>query len=71
MSLQFPNENLLFTNSYRISRLPIEIWHECWSHSDRDDLRRLVSVCRLFRQLCRKPLFRTLRYIGPDLSNVT
>ncbi|EGO02045.1 hypothetical protein SERLA73DRAFT_166546 [Serpula lacrymans var. lacrymans S7.3] len=53
-----------------IFRLPTEIWQECWSYSSRNDLQRLVSVCRLFRQTCQKTLYRKLTYGGSDLFDL-
>ncbi|KAH7920506.1 hypothetical protein BV22DRAFT_1133007 [Leucogyrophana mollusca] len=51
--------------------LPTEIWNECWSYSDTWDIKNLCLVCRLFRALCQKRLFRSLYFVAPSPEYVT
>ncbi|KAJ7465360.1 hypothetical protein B0H11DRAFT_63513 [Mycena galericulata] len=52
------------------TKFPPEIWLRCWSNSTPHYLRRLVLVCRYFRDLCHPLLFEYQRFRSPDPENV-
>ncbi|KAJ7114603.1 hypothetical protein C8R43DRAFT_1156717 [Mycena crocata] len=52
------------------AKLPTEVWARCWSQCDPRDLRRLVSVCRYFRELCHPLLFQHQQFRAPDYYEI-
>ncbi|KAJ7478703.1 hypothetical protein B0H11DRAFT_2028362 [Mycena galericulata] len=52
-------------------RLPTEIWERCWSSCHNGRLRRLVLVCRLFREICQPLLFAKQIFHAPDVEYIT
>ncbi|KAJ7634360.1 hypothetical protein FB45DRAFT_1025308 [Roridomyces roridus] len=49
--------------------LPVEIWLMCWKYCSPRQLRRLITVCRLFHALCHPPLLSAqLRHRNTDVE---
>ncbi|KAJ7614382.1 hypothetical protein FB45DRAFT_873922 [Roridomyces roridus] len=49
--------------------LPVEIWLMCWKYCSPRQLRRLITVCRLFHALCHSPLLSAqLRHRNTDVG---
>ncbi|KAJ7176377.1 hypothetical protein C8R43DRAFT_975546 [Mycena crocata] len=47
-----------------------EVWVRCWSQASSRDLRRLVSVCRYFRDICQPILFEHQRFEAPSSEHI-
>ncbi|KAH7917818.1 hypothetical protein BV22DRAFT_1052175 [Leucogyrophana mollusca] len=54
-----------------IPQLPAELWMMCLSYLRRQDIHQLLSVSRLFHQLCLEPLFEQLVMLGPSPEELT
>ncbi|KAJ7436346.1 hypothetical protein FB451DRAFT_1307536 [Mycena latifolia] len=52
------------------AKIPTEIWTRCWSSSSPHDLRRLVFICRYFRDICQPLLFEHQRFRSPDAEEI-
>ncbi|KAJ7087936.1 hypothetical protein B0H15DRAFT_294187 [Mycena belliarum] len=51
--------------------LPPEVWERCWGHCNNHQLRLLVSVCRLFRDICQPLLFSQQTFRAPNSYHIT
>jgi hypothetical protein len=51
--------------------LPTEVWERCWSYCHNRRLRRLVLVCRLFRDICHPLLFHKQTFRAPYTEDIT
>ncbi|KAJ7776220.1 hypothetical protein B0H16DRAFT_1003023 [Mycena metata] len=52
------------------TKLPTELWAQCWSRSSPRNLRGLTLVCRYFRTVCQPLLFQNLEIQAPDPEDV-
>ncbi|KAJ7096962.1 hypothetical protein C8R44DRAFT_717538 [Mycena epipterygia] len=52
------------------TKVPTEIWSRCWFAASPHDLRRLVFVCRYFRDICQPFLFHQQRFRAPDPEEI-
>ncbi|KAJ6483524.1 hypothetical protein C8R47DRAFT_564207 [Mycena vitilis] len=51
--------------------LPVEVWERCWKYCQSRRLRRLVLVCRLFRNICQPLLFYEQIFRAPYTADIT
>ncbi|KAK7000642.1 hypothetical protein R3P38DRAFT_3616434 [Favolaschia claudopus] len=54
--------------SLPLADIATEIWLNCWSFCSTKDLRRLVLVCRVFRDICHPLLFQHQRFDAPGVT---
>ncbi|KAJ7092516.1 hypothetical protein C8R43DRAFT_1244580 [Mycena crocata] len=47
-----------------------EVWVRCWSQASSKDLRRLVLVCRYFRDICQPILFEHQQFEAPSSGSI-
>ncbi|KAJ7712251.1 hypothetical protein B0H14DRAFT_3524117 [Mycena olivaceomarginata] len=52
-----------------LNTVATEIWARFWFYSSPTDLRRLVLVCRYFRDICQPFLFQRQRFRAPDSAD--
>ncbi|KAJ6613742.1 hypothetical protein B0H10DRAFT_2047347 [Mycena sp. CBHHK59/15] len=60
-----PSQNVAYCTN-----IPTEVWVRCWSLSSSRDLRRLVFVCRHFRDICQPLLFQHQHFRAPDPEDI-